>query len=243
MKKYSILKNFLIREYVQKNISIRQIAKDLNIDKGVISRNLKQYKIKKRTHSEATKGYNKVDVKVIDVLYYCKECKRPISYSSALYGKGMCIICAGLKSRNPNLRKIYRCKQNSCKNIIHHDTWKYGKGRCLSCAGKHLFKDKTKHPRWEGGKFFEPYPIEFSRSLKEQIRNRDKSTCQLCNITEKDYRQKLDIHHIDYDKLNLNFDNLISLCKSCHMKTNYNRGYWTKYFKGALKNENNKCTC
>ena len=26
-------------------------------------------------------------------------------------------------------------------------------------------------------------------------------------------------------------DNLISLCKSCHMKTNYNRNYWQEYMK------------
>jgi len=35
---------------------------------------------------------------------------------------------------------------------------------------------------------------------------------------------------IDYDKLNIKPKNLISLCHSCHMKTNYNREYWRQRF-------------
>lgn len=38
------------------------------------------------------------------------------------------------------------------------------------------------------------------------------------------------VHHIDYNKLNCNPNNLITLCKSCHMKTNFNREYWLDYF-------------
>ena len=41
---------------------------------------------------------------------------------------------------------------------------------------------------------------------------------------------KLDVHHINYDKKNCSSDNLISLCHSCHLKTNYNRVYWENYF-------------
>ena len=38
-------------------------------------------------------------------------------------------------------------------------------------------------------------------------------------------------NHIDYNKLNCNPNNLISLCRKCHMKTNSNRDYWINYFK------------
>ena len=42
--------------------------------------------------------------------------------------------------------------------------------------------------------------------------------------------RELDVHHIDYDKKNSNHDNLVSLCHSCHMKTNVEkkRNYWTQ---------------
>lgn len=37
-------------------------------------------------------------------------------------------------------------------------------------------------------------------------------------------------NHIDYNKHNLSPENLVTLCKSCHAKTNFNRNYWIKYF-------------
>lgn len=43
--------------------------------------------------------------------------------------------------------------------------------------------------------------------------------------------KKHDVHHIDYNKFNCNPENLITLCKSCHVKTNHNRNYWINYFK------------
>ena len=46
---------------------------------------------------------------------------------------------------------------------------------------------------------------------------------------------KLKRNHIDYDKRNNDPKNLITLCHSCHSKTNYNRNYWINYFKGRQK--------
>jgi hypothetical protein len=44
----------------------------------------------------------------------------------------------------------------------------------------------------------------------------------------------LPIHYIDYDKFNCNKYNLITLCKQCHLKTNFNRDYWIEYFEKML---------
>ena len=90
-----------------------------------------------------------------------------------------------------------------------------------------------KHPNWQGGKSFEPYPIDWTDRFRETIRKRDNYVCQLCGIHQdelKGFNRKLDIHHIDYDKDNLNLNNFISLCRNCHLKTNFNRDYWIKYF-------------
>jgi len=87
---------------------------------------------------------------------------------------------------------------------------------------------------WCGGKSFEPYGIEFNKELKEQIRKRDNFTCQECDINQKQLGYKLSIHHIDFNKKNNSVDNLISLCKSCHSQTNYNRENWTKYYVDKL---------
>lgn len=83
---------------------------------------------------------------------------------------------------------------------------------------------------WKGGKSFEPYPLGWRKTFKEQIRYRDGYKCQGCGIPEVECKNKLHVHHIDYDKQNLDINNLISLCASCHMKTNYNREYWEENF-------------
>ena len=94
--------------------------------------------------------------------------------------------------------------------------------------------EREKHWNWQGGKSFEPYSVDWTEDIREAIRKRDNYVCQICGIHQTELKglfRKLDIHHIDYDKDNLNPKNLISLCKSCHMKTNYNREYWQNYFK------------
>lgn len=92
-----------------------------------------------------------------------------------------------------------------------------------------LLRLRKKNPNWMGGVSFGKYGFEFNKELKEQIRKRDKYKCQIC--TKKQKKFKLDIHHIDYNKKNNNQNNLISLCKSCHWKTNYKREKWIEYFQ------------
>ena len=50
------------------------------------------------------------------------------------------------------------------------------------------------------------------------------------------WHKKFPIHHIDYDKNNLDPKNLITLCQSCHIKTNYNRTFWMRYFWNYFEN-------
>lgn len=91
----------------------------------------------------------------------------------------------------------------------------------------HTLQQGEKHWNWQDGLSFEEYPQEFNKKLKEQIKERNNYTCQLCLR-----KNKLCVHHIDYNKKNNNPNNLISLCISCHVKTNYNRQEWIEYFRG-----------
>ena len=77
---------------------------------------------------------------------------------------------------------------------------------------------------WKGGISFEPYSIDWTETLKRVIRERDKYLCKVCNL------YGYCVHHIDYDKKNCNLNNLITLCNSCHTRTNHNRNYWKNYF-------------
>jgi 5-methylcytosine-specific restriction endonuclease McrA len=89
-----------------------------------------------------------------------------------------------------------------------------------------------KNPQWTGG-YSLKYSIDWTRSLRISIRERDRYICQMCG--EKQEERAFDIHHIDYDKKNCNPDNLITLCRRCHMRTNYNRNKWIIYLKNKLK--------
>ena len=92
---------------------------------------------------------------------------------------------------------------------------------CLNNLGE-------KNPAWLGGKSFEPYTTDWTNTLRRSIRERDFYTCQICKEPQGD--TALSIHHIDYTKTNNDPQNLISLCTSCHIKTNTNREYWKSYF-------------
>ncbi len=108
------------------------------------------------------------------------------------------------------------------KGFKHTEEWK--KQNSLRMKGE-------KHHNFKNWKSKEPYGIEFSNKLKEFIRERNNHTCQECNYTQEQLGYKLHIHHIDYNKRNNNPNNLVPLCRSCHMKTGFNREDWTNYFK------------
>lgn len=78
---------------------------------------------------------------------------------------------------------------------------------------------------WKGGISFEIYPVDWTETLKRAIRERDNYICQKCS----QYGET--VHHIDYDKKNCNLDNLITLCRKCNTKVNFNREFWVNYFK------------
>jgi len=125
------------------------------------------------------------------------------------------------------------------QNFLKHQfTWK-GKKRSpfsektkrkmsVKNKGKHNspkteFKKGIKNSNWQGGRSFNLYGFNWTDLLKHSIRTRDCFVCQICK------KNGWIIHHIDYNKKNCNPDNLITLCHSCHSKTNGDRNYWKKF--------------
>lgn len=95
------------------------------------------------------------------------------------------------------------------------------------------FMAKDKHYNWQGGKSFEEYTINWTQTLKRSIRERDKYTCQVCGELQGD--TAFSVHHINYIKEDCSPENLITLCVSCHTKTNFNRKYWIEYFNNLCR--------
>lgn len=106
---------------------------------------------------------------------------------------------------------------------------KFKKGHRPWNTGLVGFFAKEKHYNWQGGKSFEEYPPDWNETLKKMIKKRDNYICKICGVRQLE--TKIDVHHIDYNKKNCHANNLISLCKPCHTKTNFHRDKWLQYFR------------
>ena len=153
------------------------------------------------------------------------------------------------KKRNLSIEIRNKLKENIKKANMMRTKETFEKIRLANIGRKHTKETKDKISKshlgistwnkgiigekahtWKGGLSFEPYSIDWTKTLKKSIRERDKYICQICK------NEGYDVHHIDYNKKNCNPDNLIILCKRCHGKTNANRNNWKEYFKRQIKN-------
>lgn len=137
-----------------------------------------------------------VEKRIKRIVKTCKVCGKIIEVKISLqYRKKYC---------------SFKCRNKGLKGKT---SWNKGKS----------FKPLEQHWNWQGGIGKLPYPFEWTETLRESIRQRDNYKCQYCYT--KQNSAKLCIHHIDKNKKNLNPDNLISLCRSCHTKIHNGGNY------------------
>jgi hypothetical protein len=155
--------------------------------------------------------------------------------------KRVCLHCKKIYYIFPNLVKVNKFCSRKCHANYYFVGWNEGKTKKdypqLSNSG--VKKGNIPWNKGKGsGKRKYKYTIGFCKSLKELIRDKFDRRCQVCGCPEIECRQKLSIHHIDYNPKNLRIDNLIPVCRSCHSKTNggsENRKYWNNYFKNKME--------
>lgn len=162
--------------------------------------------------------------------------RRKISANNARKGK-------------PGVRLGKKCTKEQCdanskmvKELWEDPDYCEAQSKSHSVSSTKMWQDpvfRSSHtgenaPNWQGGKSFEVYSEEFSKDLKMGIKERDNFTCREC---DKMMLLNLHVHHVDYNKKNSSPDNLISLCRSCHAKTNVSeakRPYWTARYQAKL---------
>lgn len=96
-------------------------------------------------------------------------------------------------------------------------------------------------PNWQGGISKFPYSFDWDEKVKNKVKERDNNECQNYHCIYFDCTN-LDIHHIDYNKMNCDSTNLILLCDHCHGKTKSknNKSYYQKFYEEIIK-EKRKC--
>jgi len=163
----------------------------------------------------------------------CNQCRKELKIRGSSYKKGKGLFCSK-RCRSKNKKWREKLSQSL------KDGFKKGRIHPRGMLGKIAWNKGKKNPRWKrennpnwnNGSTFEEYGDGFTRKLKEKIVDRDNHRCRECGANNC----KLVVHHIDYDKKNNKTENLITLCRSCHSKTNFNRKDWENYFKALNLN-------
>lgn len=142
---------------------------------------------------------------------YCsRKCYLKIKIKPKFLLKTLCVFC--------NEEFSYFSLKNSDQNSKYK--------ACNNCKNKK--RTGKYNPNWRGGLSHKPYSRAFNNELKDYVKERDNHKCVICG--HDGFWEGLNVHHIDYDKNNNDMNNLITLCNTCHSKTNFNRKFWVKYF-------------
>ena len=161
----------------------------------------------------------------------CDCCKEP--YLGAKSIKTCCRSCSstinnGMEGRFSDKNPFFNKKHSKRVIKIISNSNKGRKHSKETIELYRLIRKGSGNPNWRGGIKYDLYPDTWNDNLRRNIRNRDKFKCQEPFCERKSYI--LDVHHIDYDKLNCSENNLITLCRSCHSKTNFKRKWWTEWY-------------
>jgi len=151
---------------------------------------------------------------------YSEEYRRKISEG----GKGRPSPRKGVKLSDETKGKIKKARKAQV-NVSGPKGKPWSKERRIAQKPK----DYTK-PVMNNGREYHP----MWNDIRKLIYKRDGWTCQECgqNCGRKN---GIACHHIDYDIANNDFSNLITLCASCHAKTNHKRVDWIIRYKNKME--------
>ena len=103
--------------------------------------------------------------------------------------------------------------------------------RCSVCA--YINRLGSNNPNWKGGPTLDPYcEVWIDNEFKEMIKTRD--DCRCMNPCCSDRGTALVVHHINYNKLDCDKKNLISLCNSCNSAANFNRNWHRAWYQAIM---------
>jgi hypothetical protein len=207
----------------------RKLSEEAKVKIGLFQKTRIHSKEQNKKHSDRIRG-----------THHSEETKRKMSESAKRVGTGLWMI--GKKHTEETRKKISLYQRSK---VVSEET----KRKMSECRlGTHpseetkkkmsiIAKEKNYQPPrksgennhfWKGGITNNPYSVDWTKTLKRSIRERDKYICKICEKNQED--KAFPVHHIDYNKLNCDPTNLITLCPNCHTKTNFDRDYWIEYF-------------
>lgn len=133
---------------------------------------------------------------------------------------------------NSGQKLSYQCPEGHIHSITWND-WRDAH-RCPSCRNLKRFGEGN--PAWNGGTTFDKYcEVWKDKEYKNDIKERDTHKC-LNPYCDSVNPNDLVIHHINYDKKDCHFKNLITVCRSCNLKANKDRDWHQSWYQALLHN-------
>lgn len=137
-----------------------------------------------------------------------------------------------IKMRKPKGKKPIRTPEHNKK------IGESNKGHPVSAEVRKILSEShkgEKSPTWKGGVSFEPYCPKFNAELKERVRVFFGNICVECGNPQNG--KKHQVHHVNFNKMTCCDGTpplFVTLCRSCHSKTIYNRPYWEQHFTDMI---------
>lgn len=152
----------------------------------------------------------------------------------------------GRKLTEEHKLKISCASKEMFKNPVIKEKHKKSMSGHIGC--KHTEETKNKlsqykgelSSNWKGGISQSPYCEKWTHEFRERVRSFFGRVCVNCGLSEELNKQLLCVHHINYDKMSCCNDTrplFVSLCVSCHMKSNHNRDKWEKQYTKIINDK------
>lgn len=188
----------------------------------------------------------------------CTICKKSLSQTATRYGTtGLCRNCIDLNKKGIHpiggflknhipFNKGKHLKRHHKKALLEFNHSRKGiplseiHRKHISIALKQKHIRGKKHWSYIHGEGHKGYTQDF-KNLRPEILKRDNFKCQKCGQYGNYYnhkKNKIEVHHINYNKKHNSKRNLITLCHRCNIFVNKDRDYWYAYFT-YLKEKSN----
>lgn len=261
-KKIEIDRDWLYEEYFIKMRTIKDISNELKCNTRTVHAHIKRSGIPLRgnysTNDFISRDwlYNRYVVEKMS----CSDIGKIIGCSSSVIK--FCLHKHGIHTRSPSDAKLpkklianpddtFRNREWLMKEYVEEQKSTYEISKSVGCTYMTIynwlkkFKIPTRgveengslcgelHPQWKGGISFEPYCPKFNKEFRERVRSLFEYTCIICGKRESELKQKLCVHHVEYNKqacCDGKPVHFAALCRSCHTKTNKDRDRWEDIF-------------
>lgn len=165
--------------------------------------------------------------------YHCSHIKQPtIEFLNKKFEEELYTLLSRAY-KNCYQKLSYICPVGHRHQVSWND-WRGGV-RCPECASIRFSVSMSGpgHPNWQGGVSKDPYCFDWTKDLKDYIKQRDGYKCMnpYCDVKNQ---KDLTVHHINYNKKVCGPENLITLCRSCNGRANKDRSWHKAWYRAIM---------